>query len=323
MKLFLRADHARSFPGDFLIAKPLKMPNMINDLYHQVKEHPTYNKLVGNDYLIAEYKCPVETERFHLMSEMNFIFYVVTGKKDWLASGKTYYCREGDALFLRKGAYTTIQHHEVDNCVLLFFMNDDFIRNFMMENHSLSFLSSETHIQDQIMKLDMNEPLRSLFHSVLHYLKMGQPIPRNLVEIKFKELLFNIVLNPKNEKLAGFFSSLNQTHKTNLDEVMIKNFQHDLQLEEFARLSGRSLSSFKRDFQNLYRQSPGKWLTDKRLEHAKNLLLHSDLNANEIGYESGFRNSTHFNKIFKEKYHLPPKQFRERSKSSQRELLHA
>ena len=60
----------------------------------------------------------------------------------------------------------------------------------------------------------------------------------------------------------------------------------------------------------MYRQTPGKWLNDKRLDYASQLLLSSDLNINEIGYECGFSNSSHFNKSFKDKYQVTPKQFR-------------
>ena len=58
---------------------------------------------------------------------------------------------------------------------------------------------------------------------------------------------------------------------------------------------------------------PAKWLTEKRLELAKNLLLHSDMNVNEVSFESGFKNPAHFNKVFRDKYALPPRQFRSRS----------
>ena len=95
-----------------------------------------------------------------------------------------------------------------------------------------------------------------------------------------------------------------------MDDVMLNNFHHDLQLEEFAKLCGRSLSAFKRDFKTVYRQTPGKWLMIKRLEYARKLLITTDLNISEIGFDSGFRNSSHFNKLFKEKYNVTPKQYR-------------
>ncbi len=287
------------------------------DIYNHFKDDPRYNKLIGNDYLFAEYKCPIETEKFQFMSELNFITYVVSGRKDWFASGKKYVMKEGDALFIKKGVYTTHQYLEVDHCLLTFFISDDFIRNFILENNSISTHSSEEVVQDQIFELDVNESLKALFHSMFNYLKMGADIPRSLVELKFKELLFNIILDPKNKNLAQFFTSLEGSTRSNFDYVMMKNFHCDLELEEFARLCGRSLSTFKRDFKKYYNQTPGNWLSIKRLEYAKTLLINSNLNINEICYESGFRNSSHFNKTFKDRYKLPPKQFRLLNKESE------
>lgn len=260
--------------------------------------------------MILEYKCPIDVDKLQVLLESNFITYVISGKKDWITGDRTYRVEAGDAIFIRKGVYTIRQFFDVDHCVLVFFIHDDFIRHFIRENNIATNPVEAETVDNQIFPLDVDELLHSLFYSIYTYLKMGTDIPKNLVEIKFKELLFSIVLNPKHKKLTHYFNSLNQNSTTSLDEVMLKNFQFDLQLEEFARLCGRSLSTFKREFKNVYRQTPGKWLNDKRLEYASALLVSSPLNINEIGYESGFRNSSHFNKTFKEKYQLTPKQFR-------------
>lgn len=289
---------------------------MVFDIYNHFKENPKYNKLVGSDYLFAEYKCPIETEKFQFISELNFITFVVSGRKDWISAGKVYEIKEGDALFIRKGVYTTRQYFDVDHCLLTFFISDDFIRNFIRNNNSIHVAEYNNTVHDQIYDLEVNDTLKALFQSMFSYLKMGTEIPRSLVELKFNELLFNLVLDPKNKRLRHFFASLNQASKINFDHVMMKNFQYDLELEEFARLCGRSLSTFKRDFKNYYHQTPGKWLSDRRLEYAKTLLISSDLNVNEVCFESGFRNSSHFNKAFKERYQFPPKKFRLLSKDS-------
>ena len=287
---------------------------MVIDIYRHFRDAPTYNKLVGPDYLFAEYKCPIETEEFQFISEQNFFTYVVSGRKDWFASGKLYAIKEGDALFIRKGSYTTRQYFDEDHCLLTCFVNDDFIRNFTRENRSVFTSGNREAADDQIFQLDVNDTLRALFNSMFSYLKMGTAIPRELVELKFKELLYNVVLNPNHRELSRFFTSLNQEAKQDFDYVMMKNFRCDLELEDFARLCSRSLSTFKRDFKTFYNQTPGKWINDKRLEFAKTLLISSDLNINEICYESGFKNSSHFNKAFKDRYELPPKQFRLLSK---------
>jgi AraC family transcriptional regulator, exoenzyme S synthesis regulatory protein ExsA len=286
--------------------------SVLLDIFRYFKDDPKINKLVGSDYLFAEYKCPLQEDKYQFIAEFDFITFIVTGKKDWYASGKMYHVQEGSALYIRKGVYTTRQYLDEDHCVLTCFMTDDFIRNFMRENTLLGAPGQEnTTTHDQIFEIDIDDMLRALFSSMFNYLNMGSDIPRKLVELKFNELLFNIVLNEKNKKIAKFFTSLNRTNKWNFEEVMMKNFHFDLELEEFARLCGRSLSTFKRDFKNFFQQTPGKWLIDRRLEYASSLLMSSDLNVNEICHESGFRNSSHFNKVFKDRYRLPPKQFRE------------
>jgi AraC-like DNA-binding protein len=42
----------------------------------------------------------------------------------------------------------------------------------------------------------------------------------------------------------------------------------NMPLEKFAYLTGRSLSSFKRDFNKAFNTTPQRWLTQKRLELA-------------------------------------------------------
>lgn len=283
---------------------------MALDLKKFFISHPHFNKLVSDDYMFVEFNCPIEMENFKLWTDIPFLAYVVSGRKDWTALDKTYNAIEGDAVFIRKGVYNTKQYFEDDYCSLLFFITDDFVRRFCKEHEGAIPKTSADFLENQIYKIDVNDPLRSLFLTVFNYLKQGTEIPRGLVEMKFKELLFNISINPSNREIVALFNSIQQVEKTNLNDVMMKNFQSDLKLEDYARLSGRSLSTFKRDFQNHFKETPGKWLNNKRLEYAKLLLQNSELNINDICWESGFKNTSHFNNSFKEKYKYPPNQYR-------------
>ena len=60
----------------------------------------------------------------------------------------------------------------------------------------------------------------------------------------------------------------------------------NLKLEEFARLCGRSLSSFKRDFIVAFNTTQGRWLARKKLEHAQHLLETTDKNISEVTFEA-------------------------------------
>lgn len=108
------------------------------------------------------------------------------------------------------------------------------------------------------------------------------------------------------------FQSTSQNNKAAIDliKVMSENYLYNLKVEEFAKLCGRSLSAFKRDFNATFNTTPSRWIKSKRLEHAKNLICKSDLNINQICYDCGFINSSHFIKSFKEKYNAPPHKYR-------------
>jgi AraC-like DNA-binding protein len=97
---------------------------------------------------------------------------------------------------------------------------------------------------------------------------------------------------------------------------MEENFTFNLRLEDYAKLCGRSLATYKRDFQRIYGTSPGKWLKNKRLEYGKFLLETTELNINEITMDTGFENTSHFVKAFKDRYQHPPLKFRIQLKHS-------
>jgi AraC-like DNA-binding protein len=283
---------------------------MIVDVYQYFKQHPKFNKKIGNNFLLVEYQCPINSDEFQLWTESHLITFVINGQKDWFTKDHTYCLKSGDALFVKKGVYTTKQYFEQDYCVMLFFMNDDFIKDFV-HNHNWMNSDLETNKpSESVIKIDTDKSFNTLVESIFQYLTMEETIPDELVEIKFKELVFNIALNKKNIGFKNLLLDISKSSKVRLEQVMNRNFQYDLPLLAFARLSGRSLSSFKRDFKEHFSLTPSKWLINRRLEYSKTLLKSTSLNINEVCFESGFKNSSHFIRAFKHAYQQTPVQFR-------------
>jgi len=129
----------------------------------------------------------------------------------------------------------------------------------------------------------------------------------------------NSVLTEMEEFVTGFRPDLKKENiirpmannpRIDIESIMLNNFKFNLSIEDFARLCGRSLSRFKRDFRTKFDTTPYRWLKAKRLEYAEMRLLDSDLNVNQICYESGFINVSHFIQSFKERYGSSPNQYR-------------
>jgi AraC-like DNA-binding protein len=91
-----------------------------------------------------------------------------------------------------------------------------------------------------------------------------------------------------------------------LRQIMEDNFCYNLKLEEFARLSNRSLSAFKRDFRKEFNITPGKWLLEKRLLHSMHLLSNEFKTVSEAAFESGFENPSHFSRAFRNYFGISP-----------------
>jgi AraC-like DNA-binding protein len=90
---------------------------------------------------------------------------------------------------------------------------------------------------------------------------------------------------------------------------MEANFHKPLSIEDYAYLTGRSLSSFRRDFISQFGISPKQWLIEKRLDHARTLLSKNHTTVTDVAVEIGYDNISHFVKAFHKRYGIPPKQF--------------
>ena len=97
--------------------------------------------------------------------------------------------------------------------------------------------------------------------------------------------------------------------KINLQDFMEKNFRSDMSMSEFALASGRSLSTFKRDFKKMSELSPERWLTDRRLRAAYDLLS-KGRRVSDVCFDVGFKNVSHFSAIFKKKFGQTPGEVR-------------
>ena len=97
-----------------------------------------------------------------------------------------------------------------------------------------------------------------------------------------------------------------------MSRVMEENFAYNLNLEDYAQLCHMSLSTFKRSFKQYYNTTPAAWLQQRKLDLAHHKVLISDLNISQIAFECGFEDTSHFIRVFKQKYILTPLQYRQK-----------
>ena len=93
---------------------------------------------------------------------------------------------------------------------------------------------------------------------------------------------------------------LRQPIKTDIYRVVEENYTSPISLDELAYLSGRSLSSFKGELQDIYGAPPARWIRERRLSKAHEMLRSSSLSVADVTYSLSFENPTHFSRTFKQ-----------------------
>ena len=106
--------------------------------------------------------------------------------------------------------------------------------------------------------------------------------------------------------LHNWFSRMNSLQRINLKDFMECHYQDNLPLEQLAQASGRSLSTFRRDFLKVFGTTLGKWLLTKRLEEAYVLIKEKKLKPSEFLLDLGFESFSHFSHSFKAYFGIQP-----------------
>ena len=276
-----------------------------------------FKQLTCRELLFTNYDCPQTERKESFYIECNFIAYVISGRRIFHNNNQTWELKEGTCFFVKKGAHIAERENEEGWCVMVFFMPDDFLKQLIRENrNALSVACLPETGTDHVLLLDVNAISYSFFQSMLPYFTQSPPPPENLIELKFKELVLSLLSNPQNAQLLSYLFHLSQDKQPSLEEIMHNNFAYKLTLAEYAKLSCKSVPTFKREFKKLFKDSPAKWVLKKRLKLAAELLINTELPVGEITYETGFENQTHFSRTFKEKYGISPSLYRTRHQSS-------
>jgi AraC-like DNA-binding protein len=284
----------------------------MTNLFSYIRDSNLFRKFTIDELLFVEFKCIIEEVRFGMWSDVNYFVFVTNGKKMWKTYRDDYMVTAGYALFVKKGANIAQQFHSEDYCALMIFMPDEFINNFMLKfSDTISYKKNEKFIDsDGVLRLPVDEFLMSYIKSLEVYFESNENPNENVIKLKFEELLLNIFTSNKYQDIVSYFCSLQSSTSIQFKQIMMDNYPYNLRLKEYATLTNMSLSTFKRSFKSVFNESPGRWITNKKIILATQFLKTSNKTVNEIAYDCGFEDPSHFIKVFKKHKKVTPLAYR-------------
>ncbi|MBS1532206.1 MAG: helix-turn-helix transcriptional regulator [Bacteroidetes bacterium] len=179
--------------------------------------------------------------------------------------------------------------------------DQSFLRNLSMETG----YRSDKHVNGSAVLEPKPDPLyKSYFASLDPYMLLDGINDSALIELKLREAA--LVLLKVNPDMKDILFDFSEPGKIDLEAFMNKNFHFNVGLGRFAYLTGRSLATFKRDFEKIYHATPSRWLQQRRLQEAHYLIKEKGRAASDIYLDLGFEDLSHFSFAFKKQYGLAP-----------------
>lgn len=233
----------------------------------------------------------------------HFFLYLAKGMMNGYDGNRNYTLKPGEYCLVRKNHLARYNkekaNNEFEKVVIIF--DEAFLKKFQ-EKHKATATNFKT--PDAFLQLKKNDLILPFIQSLTPYYNNSGKIDQSFADIKREELL--IILLRNQPELGGVFFDYGIPEKINLEAFMNRNFKFSVSIQRFAYMTGRSLSTFKRDFKQTFNDTPNRWLVQKRLKEAYFLIEKKHQKPSEIYLELGFEDLSHFSFAFKKQFGLTP-----------------
>ncbi|MFD2613422.1 helix-turn-helix domain-containing protein [Paenibacillus gansuensis] len=226
---------------------------------------------------------------FHQHSCFELVYYV-SGKGAMNLDGRELRYSPGSMTLTRPNFMHDERHTEATDVMFFGFQYDD----------------EPVHLGNGLLEDTENREVHTLIELMKHELLDRKAHYDIRVNLLLNEVILLLGRLTGNEKTAAPPPEKLFYARRYLDE----NFAQPINLRTLAELSGYSEDHFRSLFKLKTGLSPYQYVISKRLDAARQLLLHSASTVSTIGMECGFSTSSQFIEMFRRHYGQTPLQFR-------------
>lgn len=275
----------------------IKFPQITNDIFDS-------SFIVFGDRPFAKHNIVTKSigKQLGFLTEHSLMF-IIQGEKYFHFEDKTICVNSNEIILLKRGIYTISEFIPDKGCfeALIIFIPDKFLQTIYSQNKIANNDSGTTYI-----KLYSNKLLQQFQSQYLNYFGENFQVKQQLLQLKLQELFLLLQNSNSSKEVNLFLSSCLNKEGIDIEYIVKSNLFLPLSIEDYAKLCMRSLASFKRDFKKQFNTSPKQWINQQRILYAVSLLNSSNKTVNEICFECGFENTSHFIKLFKNQIGFTP-----------------
>ncbi|MCL4640448.1 MAG: AraC family transcriptional regulator [Olivibacter sp.] len=256
-------------------------------------------------YITDDIKLSCYEDKFFksdILFEHHMLIWFISGETKIVLADATYIFREGDIFLIPRNQLATIINYPKDgkpHQTVVMHLSTARLRDFYANKNGIAKILEPP----KIYHFNNHPLLESCLSSLVPYFEMNE-LPEHIASLKITEAIS--ILRAIDKSIDNILTNFEEPGKIDLTDYMEKNFMFNLPLEKFAYLTGRSLTTFKRDFSKVFHTTPQRWLTQKRLELAHYQFTEKQKRPIDVCYETGFENLSHFSYAFKKHFGYAP-----------------
>ncbi len=295
--------------------KSKKAENIINE-YHLNRHQPDKPQMAIYDLNSYVKKNQHDTTRPHIHSYYQIIWFKQGNGKHFV-DFKEYTVSDNIIFFIAKNQVHYFDHNIEYEGILLHF-NEAFL--VQKENETdfflkCNFFSNPYQQPFCVINNESNRVLDEYISQIKREFGNNDEFGKEeLLRAYLKSFLIQIQRrNMQFEKTPNklpFVLDEKRVQLTKFVNLIDENYTKGLSVSEYAGLllvSSRTLSDLT---QQLLNKTPSQMIQERIILEVQRLLLHSDLNVNQIGYRLGFDDPSYFVKYFKKHTGISPSEFR-------------
>lgn len=147
------------------------------------------------------------------------------------------------------------------------------------------------------------EGIRQLFDN-------RQILTEDILILKLKEIIFLLMQTDNLPEVNQIIRSLFSERTFDFKETVEAHLYEHTSISDLASLTNTSISTFKRKFTKIYKETPYRYILNRRIDKVASILRVSDDAISSIAYDCGFSTPTQLSRLFKTKYNKTPSQYR-------------
>ena len=235
------------------------------------------------------------------------IFYVVSGKGQFLFLNETYPISSGDLVIIPP----YLEHTEQS-------IPGSRLQYYVIGMDGVLFRSKEQTAESQFLFHFSDTPFITSLFEQMFYEGKKQEYGSNLICQKILEILILKITRAQSLTPAPSHARHMSKECAQIKEYLDTHYTEHITLDSLTRLTHTNKYYMAHSFTKYTGMSPIQYLNEQRLETARRLLEETDHSVSSIASLTGFSSSSYFAQNFRRKYGITPTGYRQNHAGTQK-----